>query len=47
MAFVRHIGITVSDLDKSLKFYRDYLGFKVEKQMVIVTGKHIYDSIIF
>jgi glyoxylase I family protein len=34
MAFVRHIGITVSDLDKSLEFYRDYLGFKVEKQMV-------------
>tara|TARA_Y100001963_G_scaffold160007_1_gene266987 strand:- start:5415 stop:5852 length:438 start_codon:yes stop_codon:yes gene_type:complete len=34
MSFVRHIGITVSDLERSLEFYRDYLGFTVEKQML-------------
>ena len=30
---VRHIGITVTDMEKSLKFYRDLLGFKIEREM--------------
>ena len=30
---LRHIGITVSDLDKSLFFYRDLLGFTVAREM--------------
>lgn len=34
MSFVRHVGITVSNLENSLEFYRDYLGFTVEKQML-------------
>ncbi|MEW6055122.1 MAG: VOC family protein [Bdellovibrionota bacterium] len=29
---IRHVGIVVSDLEKSLKFYRDLLGFTVHKQ---------------
>ena len=27
---VRHVGIVVSDMEKSLKFYRDLLGLKVK-----------------
>lgn len=30
---IRHTGIVVDNLAKSLAFYRDLLGFKVEKQM--------------
>ena len=30
---VRHTGIVVTDLEASLYFYRDLLGFKVAKQM--------------
>ena len=30
---IRHFGIVVSDLEKSLKFYRDLLGLKIEKTM--------------
>lgn len=30
---VRHTGIVVSELDSSLHFYRDILGFKVIKKM--------------
>ena len=37
---VRHVGITVSDLDKSLAFYRDLLGFHIVKEMD-ESGKHI------
>ncbi|HWE52223.1 MAG TPA: VOC family protein [Bryobacteraceae bacterium] len=29
----RHAGIVVSDMDSSLRFYRDLLGFEVRKQM--------------
>ena len=32
MAFIRHIGIVVTDLEQSLQFYRDALGFKVLKK---------------
>ncbi len=28
----RHTGVVVDDLDKSIRFYRDLLGFKVEKR---------------
>ena len=28
---VRHVGVVTKDLNKSLKFYRDVLGFKVVK----------------
>ena len=30
---IRHAGITVSDLETSLRFYRDFLGFQIAKQM--------------
>tara|TARA_R100001377_G_scaffold63776_1_gene39373 strand:+ start:332 stop:766 length:435 start_codon:yes stop_codon:yes gene_type:complete len=30
---IRHVGITVNDLDKSIFFYQDLLGFKIEKRM--------------
>lgn len=30
---LRHVGITVKDLDKSLFFYRDLLGFEIVRQM--------------
>jgi len=30
---VRHVGITVTDMKKSLKFYKDLLGFKIEREM--------------
>tara|TARA_B100000287_G_C20415296_1_gene695297 strand:- start:374 stop:811 length:438 start_codon:yes stop_codon:yes gene_type:complete len=29
MVKLRHIGITVTDMEKSLKLYRDYFGFEV------------------
>ena len=37
---VRHVGITVTELDKSLKFYRDVLGFTITREMN-ESGKHI------
>lgn len=30
---IRHVGIVVSDLEKSLHFYRDVLGLKIVKMM--------------
>ena len=30
---IRHIGITVKDIEKSLYFYRDLLGFTVAREM--------------
>jgi catechol 2,3-dioxygenase-like lactoylglutathione lyase family enzyme len=33
MKAIRHSGIVVSDLDASLKFYRDLLGFKATKTL--------------
>jgi catechol 2,3-dioxygenase-like lactoylglutathione lyase family enzyme len=30
---IRHTGIVVSDLERSLCFYRDLLGFKITKEM--------------
>ena len=31
MSYIRHLGVTISDLDQSLWFYRDLLGFEVHK----------------
>lgn len=33
MKAIRHTGIVVSDMERSLKFYRDLLGFKEIKRM--------------
>jgi len=33
MIELRHVGITVMDIDRSLVFYRDLLGFEVYKDM--------------
>ncbi len=30
---IRHTGIVVTDLDESLHFYQNLLGFRIEKQM--------------
>lgn len=30
---IRHFGLVVKDLGKSLNFYKNLLGFKIEKQM--------------
>jgi len=37
---IRHTGIVVADLETSLHFYRDLLGFRVAKQMK-EAGKYI------
>ena len=37
---VRHMGIVVSDMEKSLKFYRDLLGLKV-KSLVDEEGEFL------
>ncbi len=33
MKNIRHFGIVVSDIDKSLRFYRDLLGLKIQRDM--------------
>ena len=40
MINIRHIGIVVSDLEKSLRFYRDLLGFETKKDN-IESGEYI------
>lgn len=40
MKAIRHIGIVVSNLDKTLYFYRDILGLKIKREM-LETGKYI------
>jgi len=37
---VRHVGIVVSDMEKSLKFYRDLLGLKI-KSLVSEQGEFL------
>ena len=32
MALIRHIGVVVTDIEQSLQFYRDILGFKILKK---------------
>src|SRR3989344_5166735 len=34
MKAIRHFGIVVSDLEKSLHFYRDLLGLKIKRDML-------------
>lgn len=34
MKNIRHIGIVVKDINKSIIFYRDLLGLKIEKDML-------------
>ena len=31
MTLIRHVGVVITDVDKSLNFYRDALGFKIYK----------------
>lgn len=31
MVSLRHVGVVITDVEKSLQFYRDILGFKVHK----------------
>ncbi len=40
MKALRHIGIVVNDLEKTLYFYRDILGLKIRREMV-EAGKYI------
>lgn len=37
---IRHSGIAVSDLERSVSFYRDLLGFRVYKEM-LESGPHM------
>jgi len=37
---LRHVGITVLDIDESISFYRDILGFEVSRVMS-ESGEHI------
>ena len=32
MALIRHIGVVITDVEQSLQFYRDVLGFEILKQ---------------
>ena len=38
---IRHVGIIVSDLERSLKFYRDTLGFEVVEKVDLIAGKEV------
>ena len=40
MKAIRHIGVVVENLDKTLHFYRDILGLKVKREM-IEAGEYI------
>ena len=33
---IYHVGLTVSDLDKSIAFYRDILGLKFQGEILMV-----------
>ena len=33
---IYHVGLTVSDLDKSMAFYRDILGLKYQGEIMMV-----------
>jgi catechol 2,3-dioxygenase-like lactoylglutathione lyase family enzyme len=37
----RHVGITVSDMERSVRFYRDYLGLSVSKIFPQCEGEYI------
>ena len=34
MKTIRHFGIVVSDIEKSIHFYKDFLGLKIQKDML-------------
>jgi len=34
MICLRHVGVTVTEMDRSLKFYRDFLGLKILKSSI-------------
>ena len=38
---MHHVGIIVSDLERSLKFYRDVLGFEVVEEVDLIEGKKV------
>ena len=40
MPSIRHTGIVVTDIEKSIDFYRQYFGFEVQKDM-IESGEYI------
>ena len=40
MTSIRHTGIVVTDIEKSIQFYNRYFGFEVRKDMV-ESGKYI------
>ena len=40
---VGHVGITVSDIDRSISFYRDVLGFEVGKKMRV--GGEMFEKV--
>ena len=42
---VRHIGIIVSDMEKSLKFYKDLLGLKI-KSLVDEEGEYLDNMLL-
>ncbi|MEA1956699.1 MAG: VOC family protein [Campylobacterota bacterium] len=44
MIRLRHIGIVVRDLEKSVKFYKDIFDLTVDKQMV-EDGKYVEDLV--
>ena len=33
---IYHVGLTVSDLDKSIEFYRDILGLKYQGEIMMI-----------
>ena len=39
---IYHVGLTVSDLDKSIAFYRDVLGLKFQGEIMMVGEEWIY-----
>ena len=36
---IYHVGLTVSDLDKSIAFYRDILGLKYQGEIMMEIGR--------
>lgn len=36
---IYHVGLTVSDLDKSVTFYRDILGLEFQGEIQICSGR--------
>lgn len=44
MIKLRHIGIVVRDLEKSVKFYQDIFDLKIDKQ-IIEDGKYVEDLV--